>query len=85
MAIFLGILAAILTTASAIPQVLKCWRTRSAGDISLRAVSLLCLGLACWIAYGVAQGDAVLVTANVVALLLNLNLLGFKLRERPNS
>jgi MtN3 and saliva related transmembrane protein len=79
---FLGVLAAVLTTASAIPQVVKCWRTRSAGDLSLRAVSLLCAGLGCWIAYGISRRDAVLIGANSVALLLNLTVLRFKLSER---
>ena len=76
-----GLLAAMLTTTSAIPQVLKCWRTRSSHDISLLAVSMQALGQGLWIAYGVFRSDAVIIVANIVSVMLTLNLVGFKIHE----
>lgn len=48
----LGLLAAVLTTAANIPQVIKCWRTREADDISLAMIVTLGSGLALWTVYG---------------------------------
>lgn len=41
----IGYVAAILTTVSFIPQVLKIWHTRSAKDVSLGMYSLFTLGI----------------------------------------
>ena len=49
----IGFLAAVLTTVSFVPQVLKVWRARSATDISLGMYTLFTLGVALWLVYGV--------------------------------
>jgi MtN3 and saliva related transmembrane protein len=74
----IGLIAAALTTTSAIPQVVKCWRTGSSGDLSLLAVSLQASGQCLWILYGALHADAVIVVANVVSAGLTLNLVWFK-------
>jgi MtN3 and saliva related transmembrane protein len=76
----LGLLAATLTTAANIPQVIKCWRTREADDISLAMIVTLSSGLALWTVYGALRGDLVVVIGNAVALLIALALLALKLR-----
>ncbi|MDB5603012.1 MAG: hypothetical protein JWN71_5056 [Xanthobacteraceae bacterium] len=76
----LGLLAAALTTAANIPQVVKCWRTRKADDISLAMIVTLGSGLALWTVYGVLRGDLVVVIGNAVAFLIACALLGLKLR-----
>ena len=48
----IGGAAALLTTASNVPQLKKCWETRSAGDLSLKMLLALASGVALWIAYG---------------------------------
>jgi MtN3 and saliva related transmembrane protein len=45
----IGILAAVCTTASYIPQLKKCWETGSAGDLSLKMFSILAVGIALWV------------------------------------
>jgi MtN3 and saliva related transmembrane protein len=77
----IGLVAAFCTTVSYIPQVVKCWKTRKAGDLSLKMLLTLAMGLALWVAYGLINGDWVIVGANTVSLLLLSNLLVFKLRE----
>jgi MtN3 and saliva related transmembrane protein len=86
-ATIVGLLAALCTTVSYIPQLKKCWDTGSAGDLSLKMFSILAAGIALWICYGVMQGDAVIVLANSVSLLLLTGILYFKLREnvRPRA
>ena len=80
-----GTAAAILTTASNIPQLKKCWQTGSAGDLSLKMLISLASGVALWIGYGVLKDDLVIICANVVSLALVLAILGFRLRDREPS
>jgi len=77
----LGGTAAILTTASHVPQLKKCWQTRSAGDLSFRALLALSIGLALWLTYGVLRSDFPLMIANGISLALVLGILAIKLRE----
>ncbi|RAI45035.1 SemiSWEET family sugar transporter [Rhodoplanes roseus] len=76
-----GLLAALCTTVSYIPQMKKCWQTGRAGDLSLKMYLILATGIALWVMYGVLQGDAVIVLANSVSLAFLATILVFKLRE----
>lgn len=64
----IGSVAGVLTTGAWLPQLLRCWRTRSTGDISWTYVAVLGTGVALWIAYGIASADPVVVVANAVTL-----------------
>jgi MtN3 and saliva related transmembrane protein len=75
----LGFLAATLTTAAFVPQVVKTWRTRSAGDLSLGMLSVFSTGIVLWLAYGLSVGAAPIVVGNIVTLVLTLILIGLKL------
>jgi MtN3 and saliva related transmembrane protein len=77
----IGLTAAVCTTASYLPQLKKCWQTRSADDLSLKMFLILATGIALWVLYGVLQGDAVIILANAVSLCLLGGILYFKLRE----
>ena len=76
-----GLMAALCTTASYIPQLKKCWETGSAGDLSLKMFSILAAGIALWVLYGVLQGDIVIILANSASLVLLAGILYFRLRE----
>ena len=82
---FIGLLAALCTTVSYIPQLKKCWDTGSADDLSLKMFSILAAGIALWIVYGVLQGDVVIILANSVSILFLMGILYFKLRENFRS
>ena len=84
-ATIIGLAAAFCTTVSYIPQLKKCWDTGEAGDLSLKMFSILAAGIALWVAYGVLQGDMVIVLANSVSFLLLMGILAFKLREKFRS
>ena len=79
----IGFAAATLTTLSFLPQVLKVWRTRSADDISLVTYSMFCLGIVLWLVYGLLLGDAPIIVANVVTIVLAGSVLGLAIRYRP--
>jgi MtN3 and saliva related transmembrane protein len=78
-----GLVAAFCTTVSYYPQLKKCWETGSAGDLSLKMFLTLATGVALWAMYGFLKSDVVIIIANVVSLALLLDILYFKLRERP--
>jgi MtN3 and saliva related transmembrane protein len=80
-----GALAAVCTTAANIPQLKKCWVTGKAGDLSIKTFSILAVGLALWIAYGLGRGDVVLVAANGISLALVSGILYFKIRDMTRA
>ncbi|MFT4120045.1 SemiSWEET transporter [Bradyrhizobium sp.] len=76
----IGFAAATCTTIAYAPQFIKVWKTRSAGDISLGMFLVMMLGLALWLVYGVLCGDAPLVAANAITMLLAGGILVMKLK-----
>lgn len=76
----LGYGAATLTTVSFVPQVLHTWKTRRSAGVSLGMVALFSLGVAMWLAYGIALAAPPIIISNAITLSLALFLLGMKLR-----
>jgi MtN3 and saliva related transmembrane protein len=76
----LGFAAAFLTTASFVPQAWLTFRTRDVSGISLGMYSAFTLGVALWLAYGVALRAWPVVAANTITLALALAILVMKLR-----
>ena len=76
-----GLAAASCTTISYWPQLKKCWDTGSAGDLSSKMFSILAVGIALWVAYGVLKHDFVIIFADGIGLCLLTGILYFKLRE----
>lgn len=76
----LGFVAGILTTLAFVPQVARIWRTRSARDVSLPAFMVFTVGVAMWLAYGVARGDPAMIVWNAVTLVLAIAILWMKIR-----
>jgi len=77
----LGLVAAFCTTIAFLPQALRAWRTRSTKDISLGMFSLMVLGVALWLVYGILRADLPLIASNTVTLLLAGSILVLKLRH----
>ena len=77
----LGLLAASLTTGALVPQTVKTWKTRSAGDLSMYMYLMMVAGVSCWLLYGFYKNDLPLVLANGVGLLLSGTILFFKMKE----
>ena len=68
----LGLSAACCTTVAFLPQVIKNWRTRSAGDLSFGTFGLFTVGLVMWLVYGLMIGNVPIIVSNVVTLVLNI-------------
>jgi MtN3 and saliva related transmembrane protein len=76
----LGFAAATCTTPAYAPQFVKVWRTRSTEDISLGMLLVMVLGLVLWLLYGLLSGDAPLVAANAITIVLAGGILLMKLK-----
>ena len=76
---WIGGLAAMLTTASFVPQVWLTLRTRDVSGISLGMYSCFTLGVGLWLVYGLSIGSLPVTIANCVTLTLALAILGMKL------
>ena len=83
----LGLLAGTLTTAAWLPQLLRTWRSRHADDVSKAYLLTFGIGVAAWLAYGIASGQLAVILANAVTLVLVASLVWLKLRgsgrQRP--
>lgn len=66
----LGYLAASLTTASFVPQAWHALRSQSVAGISVGMYSIFTVGVALWLAYGVALGEWPIIIANAITLTL---------------
>ena len=66
----IGYGAAFLTTAAFVPQALKSWASRDLSGISLSMYSLFSLGVALWLAYGIALDSWPIILANGITLAL---------------
>jgi len=76
---WIGSIAAVCTTVSFVPQLVRVWRRKSARDISLSMFLLFSFGVACWLVYGLGLGSVPIIAANVVTLALALAILALKI------
>ena len=76
----MGVAAAVCTTVSFVPQLLRVWRRKRADDISLAMFLIYALGVVLWLVYGVEIGAFAVVLANCATLGLTLVILVLKVR-----
>jgi MtN3 and saliva related transmembrane protein len=75
-----GYLAATLTTAAFLPQVIQVWQSKSTRDLALPTLLSFIAGVSMWLLYGLLLNSAPVIVANAVTLVLNLVILRFKLK-----
>ena len=79
---WVGTVAACLTTTSFIPQAWQTFRTRDVSGISLGMYSLVTVGVALWLVYGILLMAWPIIIANAITTSLALMILVMKLRYR---
>ena len=79
---WIGAIAATLTSASFVPQMLQTFRSKDASGISLGMYSAFTVGVALWLVYGLLLGAWPVVIANAITWSLALCILVMKLRYR---
>jgi MtN3 and saliva related transmembrane protein len=77
---WLGFTGALLTTASFIPQAVMTIRSRDTRGISRGMYVIFTIGVAFWLAYGIAIDSLPMILANTVTLGLAGTVLALKIR-----
>ena len=75
----IGLIAAVFTTSSFFPQVVKIWKTKQTKDISTTMYIAMMIGTCFWLTYGILINSFAIIVANIVSVLLVLFVLLFKL------
>ena len=75
-----GSVAAVLTTASFVPQAWHSFKTRDVSGVSLGMYSVFTVGVALWLVYGLLLQSWPLIISNSITLGLAVTILGMKLR-----
>lgn len=77
----LGYIGATLTTAAFAPQAIKSIRTRDTKGMSLWMYVMFTVGVAFWLAYGIAMDSWPMILSNSLTLPLAGSILALKLRH----
>jgi MtN3 and saliva related transmembrane protein len=78
----LGMTAAILTTASFLPQVYKTWKTKDTQGLSLTMYVCFFIGIVLWLIYGIHLDSLPMILANGITALLTFFLILMKLKHK---
>lgn len=74
-------IAAVFTTVSFMPQVIKTWRTRKTKDLSLPMYIIVAIGSLLWFTYGLSKQDTAIVFTNAIVFILSLTILFLKIKN----
>ena len=78
----IGYTATVIGTCLMLPQIIKSWKTRSVGDLSLGMVILYFFNCLLWLTYGVLIGAMPVIIANGVGLVISIVQVVLKVRYR---
>ncbi len=81
----LGLVAGAITSAAAVPQVVRTYRTRQARDISIWQPVLLNIGMVLWLVYGFLIGDTPLIVANTFSIACYSLLIAMKILYKDDD
>lgn len=75
-----GIVAALFTTASFLPQAIRIFKTKSTKDLSIMMYIMFVVGIFLWMVYGILLKSLPLILANSVTLCFAAGILLMKIR-----
>ncbi|MFS8083981.1 MAG: SemiSWEET transporter [Ginsengibacter sp.] len=78
----IGLLAAIATTSSFLPQAIKTIKTKKTSGISLKMYSIFSFGTLLWFIYGIMNNDWPIIIANGITLIFACVILAYKIKYR---
>lgn len=78
----IGFIAAILTTSSFIPQLVKVWKSKSSKGVSVSMYLVMLSGVILWGVYGYLIGSKSVLIANAITALLQGSILFMLLNSR---
>lgn len=75
----IGTVAAVCTTISFLPQVIKVYRTKRTSDLSLPMYIIFSIGVFMWMCYGFLTGSLPIILANAITLVFCTYILAMKM------
>jgi len=78
----IGLLAALMTTISNIPQAYKIIKTRETKGVSAWSNLVLLIGLIVWVVYGCLQNDWPIIIANAISAIITAIVIFLKLTSK---
>ena len=81
----IGLIAAVFTTSSFFPQVIKIWKTKQTKDISTTMYITMMIGTCFWLTYGLLINSFAIIVANIVSSILILFVLIFKFLHKKTD
>jgi len=79
---YIGMVAAVLTSASFIPQAIQVIKTKDTSGISLSMYSMFVLGVALWTVHGFIISDLAVIFANIVTFVFASIVLVYKIKYK---
>jgi MtN3 and saliva related transmembrane protein len=80
----IGLIAGLCTTLSALPQIIKIYKTNSTKDLSIITYLLAFSGVVLWLIYGILLFSISLIISNLVAILLQFTIITMILKKKHN-
>ena len=77
---WMGVVAAMCTTLSFVPQAVKTIKTRDTSGISLWMYLVFTVGIGFWFGYGIVLGSWPMIVSNAITFLLSATILGLKVK-----
>jgi len=81
----IGIIAGALSCTTFLPQVIKTWKTKSTGDVSLIMFIIASAGTLLWLIYGLLIDSISIIGTNIVVLFFSLTMLVLIFRHRDKK
>jgi MtN3 and saliva related transmembrane protein len=81
----MGLLGALLSSLTFIPQVVRTWQIKSAGDLSMGMLLIVFSSTIVWLVYGFALDLLPVIIANGIIFILSLVLIYFKIKFKKNE
>lgn len=81
----LGMTAGSITAITFLPQVIKTWKTKSAGDISILMFTFATISVIMWLIYGIILKALPIIYTNSLVLVNSLIMLYFKFRFKKKG
>ena len=78
----IGILAAILTSSSFVPQIIKIHHTKHTADLSLPMYIIFFCGISLWLVYGILIHSLPVIAANIFSLIFCADIVIMKVRYK---
>ncbi len=77
----IGLIAAVFTTSSLIPQMVQIHRTKETRDLSLIMLVMFATGIFLWLVYGVLTNALPIMLANSIAFASSIYIIVMKIRH----